>query len=176
MTEPSSSAFDAAATFLDLSRRKLQVEFWPRMESAVGRLSDEQIWWRPNQHCNSIGHLLLHLDGNLRQWILSVLGGAPDVRNREQEFHAVEQPDGAELLRRLRTTLDEVTGFLAQFPAERLGTAYRHPIFGREVDAMAAIYQVVEHFSMHLGQILYLAKEQLDVDLGFFAGSASKSK
>jgi hypothetical protein len=176
MTDSSSPAFDAAAAFLALSRQKLQRELWLRMEAAVNRLSDEQVWWRPNPHCNSVGHLMLHLDGNLRQWILSLLGGAPDGRNREQEFNPVGQPGGAELLQRLRATLEAVDRVLAQFPADQLGAAYRHPVLSSEVNAITAIYQVVEHFSMHLGQILYLTKEQLDVDLGFFAGLAPKSK
>lgn len=169
MANDHSAAFGPAAAFLSLSRDKLQNQLWPRLESTVQRLSHEQTWWRPNPHCNTIGNLLLHLDGNLRQWILSFLGGAPDTRRRQEEFQEVEQLAPEELLRRLKTTLDEVAGLLAKFPPEELGRSRRHPVLDREVTGMEAIYTVVEHFSMHLGQILSMAKEQLDVDLGFYA-------
>ena len=59
-----------AELFLEFSRNKLIGQYWPRMRSAVESLSEEQMWWRPNPASNSIGNLLLHLDGNVRQWLV----------------------------------------------------------------------------------------------------------
>ena len=81
----------SAEIFLQFSRTKLVDQFWPRLQSAVEPLADEQIWWRPNPASNSIGNLLLHLNGNVWQWLVASFNRLEDARNRPAEFNAPEQ-------------------------------------------------------------------------------------
>jgi hypothetical protein len=76
----------SAATFLDYSRSKLVDEYWPRLRTCVDSLSDDQICWRPNEATSSIGNVLLHLNGNARQWLVAPFTAAVDQRNRPAEF------------------------------------------------------------------------------------------
>jgi len=52
-----------------------------KIKHCLGQLTDEQVWWRPQESMNSIGNLVLHLCGNVCQWIVAGIGGAPDVRD-----------------------------------------------------------------------------------------------
>ena len=67
---------ELAALFLKFSREKLIGQYWKRLQAAVGPLSEEQIWWRANEASNSIGNLVLHLNGNVRQWLVDSFNGA----------------------------------------------------------------------------------------------------
>lgn len=152
--------------FIEESRRFLTQNFLPKIERCVELLADEDIWYRPNESSNSIGNLLLHLSGNVRQWIVSGIGGAEDVRRRQEEFDARHLLPKEELLRRLKSTLEEADSVLAALPAENL--LQKRLIQGHEVTSLYAIYHVVEHFSMHTGQIIMIAKARLDRDLSFY--------
>jgi uncharacterized damage-inducible protein DinB len=148
------------------SRALLVGDYLPKIERCVTLLADEQIWWRANSASNSIGNLLLHLSGNVRQWIVVGLGGAVDERDRDAEFAQRDVIPRAELLTRLRETLREADETLINFDDGQLLDRFR--IQGIEVTALAAIMHVVEHFSMHTGQIILLAKMFADVDLEFY--------
>ena len=156
---------DIASAFIDQSRKLLIDSYLPRIEGAVAGLSTENIWWRANEQSNSIGKLILHLDGNLRQWIVSGLGREPDLRNRSEEFKQRAGWTGPELLQRLRGTVEEVDAVLAKVEPASLLAPKR--IQGYDVTVMRAIYTAVEHFSMHTGQIILLAKTWKG-DLGFY--------
>ncbi len=152
--------------FLDLSRYYLTDEYLPKIRRAVADLSEEEIWWRPHEASNSIGNLLLHLTGNLRQWVLSGLGGETDRRARQEEFDARGGPPGEELLTRLSSAVEEAAKVLQSLdPASLLE---RRQIQGREVMIMRAVYHAVEHFATHTGQILLLVKQFTGQDLGFY--------
>ncbi len=155
--------------FLDLSGDFLGKDFLARIERCVEQLTDEQVWWRPNEASNSIGNLMLHLCGNVRQWIVSGLGNATDVRRRQQEFDERGPLPRAELLRRLRDTVGEAARVLADSDPARLLEPRK--IQGHDVTALEAVYHVVEHFSMHTGQIILLTKAQTGKDTGFYAAS-----
>jgi uncharacterized damage-inducible protein DinB len=152
--------------FLKESRSLLVGDYLPKIERCVGLLTDEQIWWRANSASNSIGNLLLHLSGNVRQWIVVGLGGAEDQRDRDAEFAQRDVIPRDELLTRLRDTLREADQTLGNFDDERLLDQFT--IQGTETSALAAIMHVVEHFSMHTGQIILLAKMFAEVDLEFY--------
>ena len=92
---------ELASLFIDSSRKILFGQHWPRMKTCVASLTTEQIWWRPNEASNSIGNLLLHLNGNVRQWIVSTLNHGEDTRNRPAEFAAKEGATAAELVERI---------------------------------------------------------------------------
>lgn len=152
--------------FLKFSRDKLK-EYWPRVCACLDSLTDDQIWWRPNEASNSIGNLLLHLNGNIRQWILAPLGGIANTRDRDAEFTERRKLEKSILRRALDETLQEFDRILEGLSsADLLKT---HTIQRYEsVTGLAAIYHVVEHFSMHYGQILYIAKMVTGDDLGFY--------
>jgi uncharacterized damage-inducible protein DinB len=119
-------------------------------------LSLENLWWRANPQSNSIGNLILHLSGNLQQWIVSGVGGLPDVRERRREFDERNPTPGAELLSLLRATVVNADAVLTDLDP---GSLLEHrPIQTYDVTVLQAIYAVVEHFSMHTGQIILLAK------------------
>jgi uncharacterized damage-inducible protein DinB len=152
--------------FIGESRRYLRDEYLPKIRRALEGLTAEDLWWRPNKESNSVGNLILHLAGNVRQWVAGGIGGAPDVRKRQEEFDREGGMTGPELLELLEATLAEVDDVLADLSADRLGE--ERVIQGLNVTVLQALYHVVEHFSMHTGQIIYLAKLRSGRDLGFY--------
>jgi uncharacterized damage-inducible protein DinB len=157
---------DIARPFIAQSRSFLSEEYLPKIERCLEQLSDEEVWWRANDESNSIGNLLLHLAGNVRQWIVSGIGGAADARVRQQEFDERSVLPRAELLAKLKQALAEVDRVLAALEPERL--LEQHRIQGSDVTALEAIYHVVEHFSMHTGQIILLTKMLKGADMKFY--------
>lgn len=157
---------EVGPAFISEARSLLLTDYLPKIEQCLARLSDEQIWWRANPESNSIGNLLLHLSGNVRQWIVVGLRGSPDERDRDAEFAQRAVIPRDELLQGLRQTLSEVDATLATFDANRL--TERFTIQKSDVSALAAIFHVVEHFSMHTGQIIMLTKMFAAVDLAFY--------
>jgi uncharacterized damage-inducible protein DinB len=147
---------DIATAFLAQSRRYLAYEYPIKIQRSLDILPADAIWRRDDETSNSIGNLLLHLSGNIRQWIVSGVGGAPDARQRSAEFDAREGEDAPALLERLLATVREADAVLASLDAKRL--AELRTIQGRNVQVLDAVYHVVEHFSMHTGQIILLAK------------------
>ena len=161
---------DTGQEFISRSRYHLIEDFLPKIERCLERLTDEQIWWRPNEQSNSIGNLLLHLSGNARQWIVGGVGGAPDARDRDAEFAQRDRIAGDDLHSLLKTTLADVDATLAQFDANQL--VERRTIQGSDVSVLEAILHVVEHFSMHTGQIVLLTKLITAQDLTFYDSEA----
>ncbi len=157
---------DDANRFLRQSREYLTEHYLPKIEAALEGLTEEDIWWRPNPASNSIGNLLLHLAGNIRQWIVSGVGGAADRRARDEEFAATGARSREELLALLRAAVRDADATLARTDPGSLGAA--RTVQGRDTDVLAVVYHVVEHFAMHTGQILYIAKLRSGRDLGFY--------
>jgi hypothetical protein len=157
---------DLAALFLDFSRRKLFGQFWPRLKECVAPLTAEQVWWRPNEASNSIGNLVLHLNGNVGQWLVASFNKNEDKRNRPAEFTAKDGATATELLAKLGVTLDAAAAVLDRLTVEELLAPYE--IQGYHVRGLDAVYQVVEHFGLHYGQIVYITKSLSGRDLGFY--------
>ena len=147
---------DIAKHFIAESRRFLTSDYLPKIERCLEVLNDEDVWWRANDGSNSIGNLLLHLDGSTRAWIVGVAGGSPSPRNRQQEFDERERIPRAELMSRLRETVAEADGVLARLDVGVL--LERRQARDEEVSVLWAVYHAIEHFSMHTGQIIMLAK------------------
>lgn len=147
---------DLAAAFLTRSRHYLHTEYPTKMRAAVESLPADALWWRANESSNSVGNLLLHLAGNVRQWIVAGVGGAPNTRDRAGEFAAREGAGADELLAKLDRVLDEADGVLARLTASDLSEM--RTIQGRDVTVLDVVYHVVEHFSLHLGQVILIAK------------------
>lgn len=155
-----------SSLFLEFSRTRLATHHWPRLRTCVESLTDEQIWWRPNPASNSIGNLVLHLNGNVRQWLVDSFKHTPDKRDRPAEFAAVGSMTGAELIAKLGATIEAGLLVLDRLTETELLAPYE--IQGYHVTGLAAIYQVVEHFGLHYGQIAYITKMLKDQDLGFY--------
>jgi len=157
---------NVTALFLECSRNQMFEQSWPRLRGCVESLTHEQVWWRPNAASNSIGNLLLHLNGNVRQWLLTSFSGTEDSRNRPAEFKAQDGAPAVVLLEQLGATLKEASQVLARLTEADLLASYE--IQGTQVTGLNAVYHVVEHFGMHYGQILYIAKNLCGKDLGFY--------
>lgn len=156
----------ADSEFLRYSCSKLQ-EMCERVEACVALLTPQQVWQRGGESQNAIGNLLLHLTGNVRQWILTGVGGAPNTRVRNAEFAARGGVAPVDLTRRLRESVDAAVQVISTLPPQRL--TERTSIQGYDVTLLEAIYHVVEHFSGHTGQIILLTKAYTDRDLGFYS-------
>ena len=163
---------NTSTEFITKARGFLRDEYLPKIERCLELLSDEQIWWRPNEDSNSVGNLLLHSCGNAQQWIVSGLGGEQDHRVRQSEFDERGLVSREELLIRTRGTLSRVDATLAQFDESRLLETFQ--IQGITVTALEAIFHVTEHFSMHTGQIILLTKMIGKTDLGFYDFSSGQ--
>ena len=157
---------DTGQAFIDRSRSYLRNDYLPKIRLAVQALSSEDLWWRPNEASNSAGNLILHLAGNVGQWVVAGIGQFPDTRRRQEEFEAREGLSGEALLAHLERALDEVDEVLGGLGPGELGK--RRVIQGMDVSVLEALYHVVEHFSTHTGQIIYLAKLRSGRDLGFW--------
>jgi uncharacterized damage-inducible protein DinB len=157
---------DIAAPFLEFSHSKLVEQDWPRLRTTVESLTDEQIWWRPNEASNSIGNLILHLNGNVHQWLVASFQRLDDTRNRPAEFAQREPIPAAVLLERLGSTIRRASEVLSRLTAADLLATFQ--IQGHTVSGLYAVYHVVEHFGMHYGQVLYVTKLLRGHDLGFY--------
>jgi uncharacterized damage-inducible protein DinB len=164
--EPQNVGFDPGRAFIERSRTYLRDDYLVRIRLAVAKLPARDLWWRPNESSNSVGNLLLHLAGNARQWIVSGVGKQPDVRHRQEEFDARDGLDAAAALGLLESSLGDVDAVLGALAPATLGEW--RTIQGNDVTVLDAIYHVVEHFSMHTGQVLYIVKQRSGDDLGFW--------
>lgn len=153
------------AIFLDHSAKKLR-QYTTRIRETAGRLAEEQLWMRGNDSSNAVGNLLLHLAGNVRQWIVAGVGGKPDIRVRDREFSARGDIALADLLERLESTVDEAIAVISGLPHARLAEQVKIQTY--ELTVLEAIYHVVEHFAMHTGQIMFAVKLVTGQDLGFY--------
>jgi uncharacterized damage-inducible protein DinB len=147
---------DITTPFLERSRHYLAFEYPTKIRHCLNVLPPSALWRRADADSNSIGNLLLHLAGNVRQWIVSAVGGAPDARHRSAEFTAREGASADELFATLRAAIDEADAVIAALtPAALLE---RRAVQGRDVSVLDAVYHVVEHFALHTGQIILLTK------------------
>ena len=151
--------------FLDVTIRKLEL-FLSRIRECVGRLSNEQIWMRHGDHENAVGNLMLHLSGNVRQWIISGITGQPDTRIRDREFAARGEVEAAELMDRLEGTVAEAVAVLKGLAPERLMETFQPQKY--RVTILEGIYSCVEHFAQHTAQIIFATKLLTGQDLGFY--------
>src|SRR5579859_3972265 len=115
---------ELAELFLEFSRNKLLKQYWPRLRSCVESLNEDQLWWRPNEASNSVGNLLLHLNGNVTQWLVASFNRGDDKRERPAEFSARDGVTASELLQRLSATMDEAAGVLRRLTIEDLLAPY----------------------------------------------------
>lgn len=147
-------------------RRRLIDESMPRLKMCLEKLTEEDIWWRPNDNSNSVGNLILHLCGNIRQWMLSALGGSVDNRIRQKEFDERGPLPKDTLIQKLDQVMKEVGELLDRLHPEAL--IEKKVVQGFEETGMSILIHVIEHFSYHVGQIVYMTKAAKDIDLKFY--------
>jgi uncharacterized damage-inducible protein DinB len=152
--------------FLNCAAETL-AELCPRIETCLGKLTADQVWMRGTENQNAVGNLVLHLNGNVRQWILAGVGGLPNARRRDQEFAARGGMEPAALGSLLREFVDQALAIIRSLPPERL--AEEVVIQGYHGTVLKAIFHVVEHFSGHTAQIIFITKMLTGEDLGFYS-------
>ena len=138
-----------------------------RIEKCLSALEASHIWHRPNQSSNSIGNQLLHLCGNIHQYVISGLGGLQDIRERDKEFATSGGWTKEELLKKLKTTVKEAIQVMENLDSEQL--AVEQTIQGFNHTGVSNLVHVTEHYSYHLGQIAFWTKQLIDKDLGFYS-------
>lgn len=151
--------------FLTYSAEKLR-QYTGRILICLDQLTPEQVWARGSENENAVGNLVLHLAGNVRQWIGSGVAGWDNVRDRDAEFAARGQLSSDELRSLLRTAVDEAIAVIEELTPERLAETIR--VQGYDLSVLQAVYHVVEHFSQHTGQIIFATKLVTGGDLGFY--------
>jgi uncharacterized damage-inducible protein DinB len=154
-----------AENFLAANRQTL-ARWHKRIQECLDRLTPEQIWWRSGENANAVGNLVLHLCGNVRQWIVCGAGGAVDTRDRDAEFNQRDQMATAELKSRLAAVVEEADQVLARLTDQNLQETRRIQVY--DVTVLGAIHDSVAHFAHHAGQILYVTKLVTGADLGYY--------
>lgn len=139
-----------------------------RIDRCLGELTENEIWLRPNGNSLSIGNQLLHLNGNIRQWILTGLGGEPDLRARDEEFAASGGISRAILLQELTATVTAAKAVINGLSEKDVVT--ERPVQAFTHDGMFILIHVTEHLSYHTGQIIFWTKALKDLDLDLYGG------
>ena len=151
--------------FIEFSSRKL-LQLTERIGVCLAKVSEEQVWARGSENANSIGNLVLHLSGNVRQWIGHGVGGQPDVRQRDSEFNAQGGVSIADLFGRLQAIVTDATVIINGLTPKDLESVTH--IQNYDISKCEAIYHVVEHFAEHTGQIIFATKFLTGEELGFY--------
>lgn len=152
----------------DIKKRLLD-ENIPRLKKCLAQLSESEIWHRPNPNTNTVGNLVLHLCGNVRQWLIAGLGQAADTRQRQQEFDETGPMATAILLEKLDSLAADIEKTLNQISVEDLLQEQTVQGIYQET-GISILVHVTEHFSYHVGQVTYFVKLTKDMDMGYYAG------
>jgi hypothetical protein len=168
-----SSDATTGSNFLSEAREQLQ-SCHRKILHCVEQLNDDQLWWRAGQDFNSIANLMLHLEGNVRQRILSHIGGQSDTRNREREFAERGPIAKDELVARLDGTLREADALLAELPPERLLEPRRYKRLQGEVEGtvLTLIFYTLVHLGGHTQEIVAVTRLQLREAYRFMQSAA----
>ncbi|MCW5898720.1 MAG: DUF1572 family protein [Flavobacteriales bacterium] len=155
------------------SLRRLE-ESRQRIHRCLDLLGEERAWHRPNANTPTVGNLVLHLAGNVGQWITTTLGNRPDTRDRDTEFAETEPLPIADLKRTFDSVLDAAMGTISSLTDPDLAATWR--VQGFQETGTAILVHVVEHMSYHTGQITLHTKLALDIDTGWYADQDLSAK
>ena len=157
---------------LELIKKQFELRIFeesiPRINKVLDILTEDQLWYTPNKHVNSIGNLILHLCGNVTQWIGSGLGGLPDNRERSLEFSRSGHQTKKELSESLDQLIKLTRPIIQELSMDQLEEAKN--VQGFDETGISILIHVIEHFSYHTGQIAQMAKIIKEKDLGFYEG------
>lgn len=160
------STEQVAETFLSYSATRLG-QLQGLVTACCDRLTEEQMWHRGAEHENSVANLLLHLSGNMRQWIMHGIGGQSDIRERDAEFATSASHTGGQVREIFVATITDAASIIVAVPRERLVDIIDPQPTGpwRFPTILEAIYKVVGHVDHHVGQIIVLTKQMAASDL-----------
>lgn len=144
---------------LDESTRMIKIAF--------SHLSEEDLWKKPNESSNSIANLILHLCGNITQYVISSLGEKEDKRQRDLEFDTKGGFSKGELLDKLTAVVEEAKKTISESTDEQF--LKKRKVQGFDFTGLGAALHAVEHYSYHTGQIALITKLLKNKDLGFYA-------
>ncbi len=139
-----------------------------RVNKCLQELTEEDVWHRANENSNSTANLILHICGNMRQYIITGIGGSPDIRERDKEFSANGGLTKTELADLLHITVNEALVVIKNSNEEQL--LVTRTVQGNQLNGIAIIIRVAEHFGYHTGQIVFAVKAAKNKDLGFYRG------
>lgn len=151
--------------YIDWCRFRLMNQYWPRVERCVSALTEQEVWWRQHETNNSVGNLVLHLTGNLNQFVHAGIGGEVDTRDKDQEFSERQSIPKETLIHGLKEALAVADDILSRLDASRLLSQTN--VQGRERRVFEVLAIVVEHFALHTGQIIFATKLKTGKDLKF---------
>ncbi len=155
-------------------RRRIFEENMPRIKKCLAEISETEVWWRPNENSNAIGNLVLHLCGNVRQWILATMAGQADFRERQTEFDCrggISKQELIDLMEKLEADLEQ---YLPKITVEDLLKISPVQIYVES--GFCKMVHVIEHFSYHTGQIAFAVKVLKNKDLDFYNDAALDEK
>ena len=150
---------DQSITRIDENTQKLII--------CLNELEEAETWKRPNQHSNSVGNIILHLCGNIRQYVISSLGQMEDIRERDKEFSTDGGYSKSELLKKLSDTVEQAKNIIKNISETEL--LRKRQVQGFTLSGIGIIIHVTEHYSYHTGQIIFWTKLLKDKDLGLYA-------
>jgi uncharacterized damage-inducible protein DinB len=153
---------------IDESTRMIEIAFAKAASYTHPKPVEQLIWQRPNHSSNSLGNLVLHLCGNMTQYVISSLGEEEDARNRDAEFDATDGYTKEVLLEKLTTTVKAVKETIQNATEEQL--LKKRDVQGFHFSGMGCVIHAVEHYSYHTGQIAFWIKQVLNSPLGFYDG------
>ena len=146
--------------------RRVQEEGFERIKKCLSFFSEEEVWQRPNENTVSVANLILHLSGNVRQWICAGLGGLPDTRKRDLEFSMTSGYSKQELIANIAQTIKDAQAVISAAKTADLTSIKKVQVY--EENGLSIIVHVIEHFSYHIGQITYATKAIKNVDTQFY--------
>ena len=146
--------------------RRVYEEGFARIQKCLTYFSEEEVWHRPNENTVSIANLILHLSGNVRQWICAGLGGQTDIRQRDLEFSATGGYTKQELVTNIEQTIKDAQAVIRQSTVDDLITIKKVQVY--EESGMSIVVHVIEHFSYHIGQITYATKAIKNIDTQYY--------
>ena len=138
------------------------------IQKSLDDITEDELWLKPNESLNSIANLMLHLCGNITQYIISSLGEADDIRNRDLEFTTSKSGTKTEVLKKLEETVNEAKRVI--FDASMNQLLEVRSVQGFSFSGVGVIIHAVEHYSYHTGQIAFWVKQLKNKDLGFYDG------
>ncbi|MRX63958.1 DinB family protein [Maribacter luteus] len=135
---------------------------------SLEKLSEADVWKRPNESLNSIGNLILHICGNINQYVISSLGQQEDTRERDLEFETRSGHTKTELLEKLKETVETAKRVINDASIEQF--VRKRDVQGFYFSGIGVVLHAVEHYSYHTGQIAFWTKQLKNTDLGFYDG------
>ena len=131
-----------------------------RMEHCVSQLDDQQLWWRPRPEMNSIGNLMLHLSGNVGQWVVAAIADTPSNRNRPAEFAERGPISRDKLLASIRDAVSNACRSIETIKtSEQL--LQRRRIQGNDTNLLTATFHAASHFEGHTQEIIAMTRQIL---------------